>query len=74
MKTASKFKVFLIIFEANELGKEVYKEQIANQLPEYSYKTVASIIDAGLKKGYYVKLAPRQSKITDSKIRNKTYN
>ena len=70
LSSMKRFKVFLIIFEANELGKEVYKEQIANQLPEYSYKTVASIIDAGLKKGYYVKLAPRQHKITDSKIRN----
>ena len=70
LSSMKRFKVFLIIFEANELGKEVYKEQIANQLPEYSYKTVASIIDAGFKKGYYVKLPPRQSKITDSKIRN----
>jgi len=70
LSSMKRFKIFLIIFEANELGKEVYKEQIANQLPEYSYKTVASIIDAGFKKGYYVKLPPRQSKITDSKIRN----
>ena len=54
-----KLKIFLIIFEANELGKEIYKEHIANQLPEYSYKTVASIIDVGLKKGYFIKLPPR---------------
>ena len=70
LSSMKRFKIFLIIFEANELGQEVYKEQIATKLPEYSYKTVASIIDAGLKKGYYVKLAPRQHQITDSKIRN----
>ena len=70
LSSMKRFKVFLIIFEANELGHEVYKEQIAAKLPEYSYKTVASIIDAGLKKGYYVKLLPRLNKIKDSKIRN----
>ena len=45
-----------MIFEANELGMEIYKEQIASKLPEYSYKTVASIVDEGLKKEYFVKL------------------
>jgi len=70
LSSMKRFKIFLIIFEANELGQEVYKEQIATKLPEYSYKTVASIIDAGLKKGYYIKLLPRLSKIKDSKIRN----
>ena len=70
LSSMKRFKIFLIIFEANELGKEIYKEQIANQLSEYSYKTIASIIDAGLKKEYYIKLAPRLSRINDSKIRN----
>ena len=36
-----KYKVFLVIFEANELGVEIYKEKISHQLPEYSYKTIA---------------------------------
>ena len=70
LSSMKKLKIFLIIFEANELGKEIYKEHIANQLPEYSYKTVASIIDVGLKKGYFIKLPPRVSKVKDLKIRN----
>jgi len=68
--TAKKIKIFLLIFEANELGKEIYKESISNQLPEYSYKTIARIIDDGLRKEFFVKLAPRLKKSTDLKIRN----
>ena len=70
LSSMKKFKIFLIIFEANELGKEIYKEQIATQLPEYSYKTVASIVDEGLKKEYFVKLSPRVSQVRDLKISN----
>ena len=44
-----KYKVFLIIFESNELGEEIYKEKISSKLPEYSYKTVAQIVDDGIK-------------------------
>ena len=65
-----KYKVFLIIFESNELGNEIYKESISSQLPEYSYKTIAQIIDDGMDKGYFIKLAPRAKESTDSKIRN----
>ena len=39
-------------------------------LPEYSYKTVAQIIDDGIKKGYFIKANPRAQKTTDLKIRN----
>jgi len=70
LSTAKKMKVFLLIFEANELGEEIYKENLSSQLSEYSYKTVAQIIDDGLEKGYFIKLAPRAKKTTDSKIRN----
>ena len=70
LSTEKKMKVFLLIFEANELGKEIYKESISNQLPEYSYKTVAQIIDQGISKGYFVNLAPRYQNTKDSKIRN----
>ena len=70
LSSMKKFKIFLLIFEANELGKEIYKEQIATQLPEYSYKTVASIVDEGLKKEYFVKLSPRVSQVKDLKISN----
>ena len=70
LSSMKRFKIFLIIFEANELGQEVYKEQIATKLPEYSYKTVASIVDEGLKKEYFVKLSPRVSQVRDLKISN----
>ena len=63
-------KVFLLIIEANEQGTEIYKENISSQLPEYSYKTIAQIIDQGITKGFFVKLAPRKSELKDSKIRN----
>ena len=65
-----KYKVFLIIFEANELGEEIYKERVSSKLPEYSYKTVAQIIDEGISKNFFLKLAPRIKKTKDLKIRN----
>jgi len=70
LSTEKKMKVFLLIFEANELSKEIYKENVASQLPEYSYKTIAQIIDEGIDKKYFINLAPRAKKMTDSKIRN----
>ena len=63
-------RVFLLVFEANEFGKEIYKESISSQIPEYSYKTIAQIIDDGLKRGYFIKLVPRTKISTDAKIRN----
>ena len=66
-----KIKVFLIIFNANENVKSIYKEEIAKKLPEYSYKTIASIVDEGLKKGYFVNLKSSDvNKILDKKILN----
>jgi hypothetical protein len=66
-----KLKVFLIIFDANENVKSIYKEEISKKLPEYSYKTIATIIDDGLKKGYFVNLKSSGSdKIEDKKIHN----
>jgi hypothetical protein len=59
-----------LVFEANELGKEIYKESISAEIPEYSYKTIAQIIDDGLKKGYFINLEPRTKISTDAKIRN----
>ena len=38
-------------------------------MPEYSYKTIAQIIDEGIAKGFFLKLAPRE-KMKDLKIRN----
>jgi len=70
LSTEKRMRVFLLIFEANELGEEIYKESISSKLPEYSYKTIAQIIDDGLKKGYFIKLAPRTIISTDAKIRN----
>ena len=70
LSTQKKMRVFLLIFQANELGEEIYKESISSKLPEYSYKTIAKIIDDGIKKGYFIKLSPRFEESTDSKIRN----
>ena len=68
--TEKKMRVFLLIFEANEMGNEMYKESVSSLLPEYSYKTIAQIIDEGVAKGYFIKLEPRARKTNDSKIRN----
>ena len=65
-----KYKVFLVIFEANELGLEIYKEKISSKLPEYSYKTIAQIIDEGVSKKFFLKLKARANQSTDLKIRN----
>ena len=65
-----KYKVFLVIFEANELGKEIYKEKISGKLPEYSYKTVAQIVDEGVSRKIFLKLKARACQSTDLKIRN----
>ena len=66
-----KIKVFLIIFNANENLKSIYKEEISKKLSEYSYKTIATIVDEGLSKGYFVNLkSPDTDKIKDKKIHN----
>tara|TARA_B100000780_G_scaffold86623_1_gene59558 strand:- start:750 stop:1226 length:477 start_codon:yes stop_codon:yes gene_type:complete len=66
-----KIKVFLIIFDANENLKSIYKEEIAKKLPEYSYKTIASIVDEGISKGYFINLKSSDvNKIRDKKIHN----
>ena len=70
LSSEKRMRVFFLVFEANELGKEIYKESISSEIPEYSYKTIAQIIDDGLKKGYFIKSAPRTKISTDAKIRN----
>ena len=70
LSTEKKMEVFLLIFEANEQGREIYKENISSLMPEYSYKTIAQIVDQGINKGFFVKLSPRRCKMKDSKIRN----
>ena len=70
LSTIKKFKVFLLIFEANEIGNEIYKELLSAKLPEYSYKTIAQIVDEGLEKGFFIKLPPRIREKHDLKIRN----
>ena len=70
LSTIKRFKVFLIIFEANEIGNEIYKERISNKLPEYAYKTIAQIVDEGLEKGFFLKLPARIREEHDLKIRN----
>ena len=63
-------KIFLQIFHANQSGSEIYKEEIAKRLSEYSYKTIATIIDEGLSKGVFVSLEPKIKKIKDKKVKN----
>jgi len=70
LSTIKRFKVFLLIFEANEIGKEIYKELLSTKLPEYSYKTIAQIVDEGFEKGFFIKLPPRIRTKHDLKIRN----
>ena len=70
LSTIKRFKVFLLIFEANELGNEIYKESISNKLPEYSYKTVAQIVDEGITKNLFINLPARLKASHDLKIRN----
>ena len=66
-----KIKVFLVIFDANENSKSIYKEEISKKLPEYSYKTIATIVDEGLSRGYFVNLKTTDvKKIEDKKIHN----
>ena len=68
--TIKRFKVFLEIFHANERGEEIYKEEIASRISEYSYKTIAKIIDDGQAVGVYVALEPDGKAGTDDKIKN----
>jgi len=70
LSTIKRFKVFLLIFEANEIGNEIYKELLSAKLPEYSYKTIAQIVDEGLEKKFFIKLSPRIREKHDLKIRN----
>ena len=68
--TVKKAKVFTIIYQANEAGHSIYKEEISKKLPEYSYKTIASIVDEGVEKKYYVSLDPYEKVASDKKIKN----
>tara|TARA_S200000501_G_scaffold169822_1_gene159931 strand:- start:2167 stop:2646 length:480 start_codon:yes stop_codon:yes gene_type:complete len=72
LSTVKKAKVFTLIYQANERGLPIYKEEIAKKLTEYSYKTIATIIDEGLNKGFYVSLEPDsdQKSLTDKKVKN----
>ena len=70
LSTEKKMKVFLLIFEANERGREIYKESISSQLPEYSYKTIAQIVDEGVSRKVFLKLKARACQSKDLKIRN----
>jgi hypothetical protein len=63
-------KIFLQIFHANQSNVEIYKEEIAKNLTEYSYKTIAKIIDDGLSKGYYILLHPDGDPGKDAKVKN----
>ena len=63
-------KIFMQIFHANEAGCEIYKEEIAKNIPEYSYKTIAKIIDDGFVRGYYISLKVDGTPGKDGKVKN----
>tara|TARA_B100001093_G_C26656127_1_gene939728 strand:- start:329 stop:790 length:462 start_codon:yes stop_codon:yes gene_type:complete len=63
-------KIFLQIFHSNQLGSEIYKEEIAKKLSEYSYKTIAKIIDDGISKKFFVLLPPDGDIGKDAKVKN----
>jgi hypothetical protein len=66
-----RIKVFLCIFRFNDSKVEIYKEEIAKQIPEYSYKTIAKIIDEGLEQGFYIShKSVSKDNTRDSKIKN----
>jgi len=68
--TIKKAKVFIVVYQANENSKPMYKEEVAKQLPEYSYKTISTIVDEGVSKGYFITLDPVQDANKDKKIKN----
>ena len=70
MSSVKKAKVFTKIYYANEIGSAMYKEELAKQLPEFSYKTIATIVDEGVEKGYYISMDPYIKDVTDKKIKN----
>jgi hypothetical protein len=71
MSTVKKAKVFTLIYQANENGIPIYKEEISKKLPEYSYKTIATIIDEGIERGHYLPMQPMSKSIVkDKKIKN----
>jgi len=53
VSTIKRFKVFLLIFEANEIGNEIYKELLSAKLPGYSYKTIAQLL-MRVEKGFFI--------------------
>ena len=63
-------KIFLQIFHANQSGNEIYKEEIAKNLSEYSYKTIAKIIDDGINKKFFVLLPVDGIAGKDAKVKN----
>jgi hypothetical protein len=65
-----RIKIFIQVFHANQLNIEIYKEEIAKNIPEYSYKTIAKIIDDGIAKNYYISLPPDSDVGKDSKVKN----
>ena len=69
-KNIKRAKIFLQIFHANQSGSEIYKEEIAKNLSEYSYKTIAKIIDDGISKKYFVLLPPDGDAGKDAKVKN----
>ena len=69
-KNIKRVKIFLQIFHANQSGSEIYKEEIAKNLSEYSYKTIAKIVDDGISKQYFILLPQDGVAGNDAKVKN----
>ena len=65
-----RIKVFNTIIHAEENNEEIYKEKISQKIPEYSYKTIAKIIDEGVERGYFISLNIDGKLSRDSKVKN----
>ena len=63
-------KIFLQVFHANQSGNEIYKEEIAKKLSEYSYKTIAKIIDDGIDKKIFILMPVDGVAGKDAKVKN----
>ena len=65
MSTVKKTKVFTQICYASSNNLPIYKEELAKKIPEYSYKTLATIVDEGIEKGYYITEEPQDNDLSD---------
>ena len=52
------------------MDHEIYKEEVSKNISEYSYKTIAKIIDEGISKKHFVVLPVDGVGGKDTKVKN----